>query len=95
MPAYLIVETEILDPVQYGLYKAAAQVSVAAHGGRYVVRGGDVVVLEGDWNPERMVVLEFADLAAVKEFYESPDYRQAIALREGAARFRMIAVEGR
>ena len=95
MPAYLIVETEILDPVQYELYKAAAQESVAAHGGRYVVRGGDVVVLEGDWNPERMVVLEFADLAAVKEFYDSPDYKEAIALREGAARFRMIAVEGR
>jgi uncharacterized protein (DUF1330 family) len=94
MPAYLIVETEILDPVQYELYKAAAQEAVAAHGGRYVVRGGEVVVLEGDWNPERMVVLEFADLAAIRAFYGSADYEEAIALRAGAARFRMIAVEG-
>jgi uncharacterized protein (DUF1330 family) len=95
MTAYLIVETEILDPVQYELYKAAAQEAVAAYGGRYVVRGGEVIVLEGDWNPERMVVLEFADLAAIRAFYGSPDYTEAIALREGAARFRMIAVEGR
>ena len=94
MPAYLIVETEILDPVQYGLYKAAAQVSVAAHGGRYVVRGGEVDVIEGDWKPERMVVLEFPDLAAIRKFYDSPDYAEAIALREGAARFRMVAAEG-
>ena len=94
MPAYLIVETEILDPVQYELYKAAAQVSVAAHGGRYVVRGGEVDVIEGDWKPERMVVLEFPDLAAIRKFYDSPDYAEAIALREGAARFRMVAAEG-
>jgi uncharacterized protein (DUF1330 family) len=94
VPAYLIVETEILDPVQYELYKAAAQVSVAAHGGRYVVRGGEVDVIEGDWKPERMVVLEFPDLAAIRKFYDSPDYAEAIALREGAARFRMVAAEG-
>ncbi len=94
MPAYLIVETDITDPVQYEQYKTAAAAAVAAAGGRYVVRGGELAVVEGDWNPERLVVLEFESLEAVKRFYDSPDYRAAIKLREGAATMKMVAVEG-
>jgi uncharacterized protein (DUF1330 family) len=94
MPAYLIVETDITDPVQYEQYKTAAAAAVGAAGGRYIVRGGELAVVEGDWNPARLVVLEFESLEAVKRFYDSPDYQAAIQLREGAATMKMVAVEG-
>jgi uncharacterized protein (DUF1330 family) len=94
MPAYLIVETDITDPEQYEQYKAASPGAIAAHGGRFVVRGGETAVLEGDWNPKRLVVVEFDDLEAAKRFYDSPEYQAAMKLREGAANLNMIAVEG-
>ena len=94
MPAYLIVETDITDPEQYEQYKAASPGAIAAHGGRFVVRGGETAVLEGDWNPKRLVVVEFDDLEAAKRFYDSPEYQAAMKLREGAASLNMVAVEG-
>jgi uncharacterized protein (DUF1330 family) len=94
MPAYVIVETNVTDPERYEQYKAAAQAAIAAGGGRYLVRGGEIAVLEGDWQPSRLVVLEFADLAAVKRWYDSDAYQQAKRLREGAAHLRMVAVQG-
>jgi uncharacterized protein (DUF1330 family) len=94
MAAYVIVETDVTDPERYEQYKAASPPAVAAGGGRFVVRGGDLVVLEGDWQPSRLVVLEFDDLAAAKRWYESQIYQEAKKLREGAARFRMVAVQG-
>ena len=94
MPAYIIVETDITDPEQYEQYKAASPGVVAAGGGRFVVRGGDLAVLEGDWAPKRIVMLEFEDLEAAKRFYDSPAYQEAKKLREGAASLNMIAVEG-
>jgi uncharacterized protein (DUF1330 family) len=94
MPAYLIVETDITDPEQYEQYKAASPSAIAAAGGRFVVRGGEMAVLEGDWSPKRLVVVEFEDLEAAKRFYESPEYQAAIKLREGAANLNMVAVQG-
>jgi uncharacterized protein (DUF1330 family) len=94
MTAYLIAETVITDPEQYEHYKAASPGAIAAGGGKFVVRGGELAVLEGDWNPARLVVLEFENLEAAKAFYESPEYQAAIKLREGAARLNMVAVEG-
>ena len=94
MPAYVIVETDIHDPEQYEHYKAASPGAVAAGGGRFLVRGGELSVLEGDWTPKRLVVLEFEDLDAAKRWYDSPAYQEAIRLREGAANLRMVAVEG-
>jgi uncharacterized protein (DUF1330 family) len=94
MPAYIIVETDISDPEQYERYKAASPGAVAAGGGRFIVRGGELAVLEGDWEPSRLVVLEFDDLDAAKAFYESEEYAAARKLREGAATLRMVAVEG-
>jgi uncharacterized protein (DUF1330 family) len=94
MPAYVIVETEVHDAAQYEHYKAAAPPSIAAYGGRYLARGGELSVLEGEWDPARLVVLEFEDLAAAKRWYESPEYGEARKLREGAATFRMVAVQG-
>jgi uncharacterized protein (DUF1330 family) len=94
MPAYLIVETDVNDPVQYELYKAASPGAVAAGGGRFLARGGELAVLEGDWRPQRLVVLEFEDLEAIRRFYDSPAYQEAKALREGAATLHMVAVQG-
>lgn len=94
MPAYVIVETDITDPERYAQYKAASPGAVAAGGGRFVVRGGELAVLEGDWRPSRLVVLEFEDLAAAKRWYESEVYQEAKKLRGGAAHIRMVAVQG-
>ncbi len=94
MSAYVIVETDIHDPEQYERYKAASPGAVAAGGGRFVVRGGETAVLEGDWRPTRLVVLEFEDLEAAKRWYASERYQEAKKLRAGAARLNMVAVEG-
>ena len=75
-------------------FRYAAPPAVAAGGGRFIVRGGELAVLEGDWQPKRLVLLEFPDLDTAKRFYESPEYQEAKRLREGAAGFNMVAVEG-
>jgi uncharacterized protein (DUF1330 family) len=94
MPAYVIVETDVHDPEQYERYKAASPGAVASGGGRFVARGGELAVLEGDWHPSRIVILEFPDLEAARRWYDSPEYVEARTLREGAADLRMVAVEG-
>jgi uncharacterized protein (DUF1330 family) len=94
MPAYVIAETDVHDAEAYERYKAAAPDTIAAYGGRYLARGGELSVLEGEWDPARMVVLEFDDLETAKRWYDSPEYRAARKLREGAATFRVVAVQG-
>jgi uncharacterized protein (DUF1330 family) len=94
MTAYVIVETDITDAAQYEQYKAASPGAIEAGGGRFLVRGGELAILEGDWQPSRLVVLEFEDLAAARHWYQSEIYQQAKKLRDGAARLRMVAVQG-
>jgi uncharacterized protein (DUF1330 family) len=94
MPAYVIYQGEVLDPVRYDEYRNKAAVSIANAGGRYVVRGGDIDVLEGDPPPGRTVVLEFADMAAARAWYDGEEYAAARTIREGAARARMYIVDG-
>jgi uncharacterized protein (DUF1330 family) len=94
MPAYVIVETDITDPEQYEQYKAASPAAIAAGGGRFLVRGGELATLEGDWHPSRLVLLEFPDLQAAKHWYQSAEYQEAKKLRAGAAGFRAVAVQG-
>ncbi len=94
MAAYVIVQTEVTDPEKIKQYQALAPDIVARFGGRYLVRGGEMAVLEGDWTPPRLVVLEFPSLAKAKEFYNSPEYQEAVRVRTGAANFQMVAVEG-
>jgi uncharacterized protein (DUF1330 family) len=94
MPAYVIVETNVTDSERYEQYKAAASAAIAARNGRYLARGGELAVLEGDWQPSRLVVLEFENLAAANRWHDSDAYRQAKRLREGAAHLRMVAVQG-
>jgi uncharacterized protein (DUF1330 family) len=94
MPAYVIVETNVTDHERYERYRDAAPASIAAHEGRYLVRGGELAVFEGDWNPSRVVVLEFPDLETARAWYASEEYGEARKLREGAANLNMVAVEG-
>lgn len=94
MPAYMIAEIDVTDPVQYEEYKKLSPGAIAAHGGKFLVRGGDMAVLEGDWNPKRVVVVQFDSLAKAKEFYNSPEYQRAIQARKGAAKARLVAFEG-
>ena len=74
MPAYLIVDCEVTDPERYEAYKQLAPPAIAKYGGRYLVRGGEMTPLEGDWRPNRVVVLEFPDVETAKRFYASPEY---------------------
>jgi uncharacterized protein (DUF1330 family) len=94
MPAYVIVETEIFDADQYSQYQAASPDAVHGGGGRFVARGGELAVLEGDWHPSRLVILEFPDLETAKAWYASTKYEEAKRLREGAAKLHMVAVQG-
>ncbi len=95
MTAYVIAEVKVSDPQRYEGYKALSPGAIAAAGGRFLVRGGQTEVLEGSWQPGRIVVAEFASMAAAKAFYESTLYRQARDARAGATElFDMICVEG-
>ncbi len=94
MPAYVIAEIEIHDPDQYKRYTDTVGDVIAQHGGRFVARGGELAVLEGDWQPKRLVVLEFEDLETAKRWYESPEYQEVKRFRDGAATLRIVAVEG-
>jgi len=94
MSALVIVEIEVRDPETYERYKRLVPASLEAYGGRFVARGGAIESLEGDWLPERIVVLEFPSLERARQWWESAEYREAKALRMRAARTRMIATEG-
>jgi uncharacterized protein (DUF1330 family) len=94
MPAYVIVDANVTDPDKYTQYREAAGPVVAQYGGRYIVRGGATTVLEGDWNPGRVVVAEFPDVEAAKSWYDSPEYQHARSLRQGACEMQMLVVEG-
>ena len=94
MPAYVIAEITVTNPQRYEEYKALAPEAIAAHGGRYLARGGETILLEGDPPPARVVVLEFADVAAALRFHNSTEYAAARTAREGAATMRSFTVAG-
>ena len=94
MTAYLIADTKITDPQRYEEYKQQVKPLIERFGGSYAVRGGRHDVLEGDWEPTRLVVLEFPDMASLRAWYDSPEYAPLKVLRQGAADGRLIAVEG-
>jgi uncharacterized protein (DUF1330 family) len=94
MPAYVIVEIEVTDPVGYEEYKKKAVATIAAQGGRYIVRGGKTEVLEGDWQPKRLVVLEFPSMERAKTWLNCEEYREPRAMRHRTAKTNMILVDG-
>ena len=94
MSAYVVVEIEVLDAERYEHYKRMVPPSLAAYGGRFVVRGGATEALEGDWAPKRIVILEFPSVERAKAWWGSSEYAEAKALRQATARTRMIVAEG-
>ena len=94
MAAYLVAHLDITDPEAFQAYRETVPDVIAAHGGRYLVRGGAVEELEGDWRIPRLVIIEFPSMAATKAFYDSPEYRQILPLRLAAAEGTVALVEG-
>ena len=94
MPAYLIYDAVVTDPQKYEQYKALSPGAIAAYGGKFVVRGGKHESVEGDWKPNRVVMVEFATYERAQEFWNSPEYKAARAARSGAAVAKAIIVQG-
>jgi uncharacterized protein (DUF1330 family) len=94
MAAYVIVDVKVKDPVTYEEYKKLTPGSIAPYGGKFIIRGGKTENVEGDWNPDRFVILEFPDMAKAKEWYASPNYQEAKKIRVSSSEAKMIFVEG-
>ena len=94
MAAYIIVDVNINNRQEYEEYKRLTPASIAAHDGKFVVRGGSTETLEGNWQPGRIVVLEFPSFEKAKEWWASAEYAPAKAIRQKNAETRMIVVEG-
>ena len=94
MAAYVIVEVTITDKELYEVYKKLTPAAIEAFDGKFVVRGGASESLEGDWNPERVVVLEFPNVNRAREWWNSEQYAAAKAIRQKAGITRMLVIEG-
>jgi len=94
MAAYIIARIEVTDADQYENYKAAAPAAIARYGGTYLARGGAVETVEGDNESRRVVILQFPDMGAARNFYNSPEYTAARKKRAGAANGQFVIVEG-
>ena len=94
MSAYVILQITIDDPILYQEYVKMGPPTVSQYGGKYLVRGGKMETVEGDWVPERIVVLEFESMEKAKAWIDSPEYAPARAIRHAAANTRAIIVDG-
>jgi uncharacterized protein (DUF1330 family) len=94
MAAYLVVDIDVTNPVQFEEYKKLAPAAIDKYGGRYVIRGGAYEAIEGNWKPQRLTIVEFDSMEKAKAFYTSPEYQVAIKARAGAANFKALLVQG-
>jgi uncharacterized protein (DUF1330 family) len=94
MAVYAVVNVRVTDPARYAEYRDKAPATIAHYGGRYLVRGAAVEALEGEWDPERLVVLEFESMGRLREWYDSPEYAPLKRLRGEAAATQFVVVEG-
>ena len=94
MAAYLIADIDVTDPVNYESYRPLASAAVAQFGGRFLSRGGKVESVEGGWAPKRLVILEFPSMQRLREFYDTPEYQKALAVRLKYSKGKLIFVEG-
>jgi uncharacterized protein (DUF1330 family) len=97
MPAYLIAEHSITDPERFEEYRLNVGPLIAKHGGRYLTRGGSHLVLEkynAVWHPDRVVIIEFPDMAALNAWYTSPENKPLVALRRSSAKDMLITLDG-
>jgi uncharacterized protein (DUF1330 family) len=94
MPAYVFLDIHVDDPEAYAPYRGPAGATVEAHGGRYLARGGAHEVLEGDWDVDRLVIVEFPSMDAARGWYHSPEYQEVAPIRQAASYGRAVIVEG-
>jgi uncharacterized protein (DUF1330 family) len=94
MAAYVVAEVEVTDPVAYEEYRKLVPATIARYGGKFLVRGGATEAKEGGWQPKRLVVLEFASMDQARQWYHSPEYAPALAIRLKAARSKVVLAEG-
>ncbi len=94
MAAYLIADVDVRDPDAYAAYGAQVPATLEPYGGRFLVRGGASEVIEGEWTPRRVVVLEFPDIAALRNWYASDGYQSIVGVRWASAEASVVAVEG-
>jgi uncharacterized protein (DUF1330 family) len=94
MSAYVISDVEFLDAALVETYRSLAQASIAKYGGRYLARGGAVESVEGEWTPQRIVIVEFPTMARAREWYRSAEYAEALTVRQTALKRNLIFVDG-
>ncbi len=94
MPAYLIAEHRIHDATRFEAYRSAVAPMIARYGGRYLTKPGSHAVLDGEWQPTRVVIVEFPDMATLRRWYDSPEYAPLIELRRSSATDVLIALDG-
>jgi uncharacterized protein (DUF1330 family) len=94
MAAYIIAEVTITDPQGFEAYRQMVPATLAKYGGKFVVRGGSMEKLEGDWEPKRLVVIEFDSAERAKQWWASEEYREAMALRQRTAQTNLLVIEG-
>ena len=94
MAAYVIADTRILDRELVAQYRALSAAAVAKYGGTFLVRGGAIETVEGDWSPEYIAILEFPDMERARAWYESAEYAKALEVRAVALDRQLIFIEG-
>ena len=94
MPSYIIVDVTVLNESEYANYRAQTPATVDLYNGKFIVRGGNIEVVEGTWNPERLVIIEFSSAARAKEWWYSPEYCAIKNIRFKNAESNMLLVEG-
>jgi uncharacterized protein (DUF1330 family) len=94
LPAYIIANVEVTDPAGFEEYKKQAPATVASYGGRYLTRGGRTEVIEGDWVPNRVVIIEFPNMAQLKAWHDSPEYQLLLQIRRRTTKSSLFAIEG-
>jgi uncharacterized protein (DUF1330 family) len=94
MPAYVIAEVTVTDPTTMEEYRKQVPATVARYGGRFLVRGGAHETIEGDWKPNRLVILEFPSMEQARRWYDSEEYREPKALRIKSGRTNLVMVDG-
>jgi len=94
MSAYLISTIEIKDPAGYEEYRKLVGAPLAKYGGKFIVRGGEIEYMEGEWRPKRVVVVEFESLDKARAFHRSPEYAEAIKIHPRTSESSVLIVQG-
>ena len=94
MPAYFVANVEVTDPVGFQEYAKGAPTTVAAYGGKYIARGGAIEVLEGDWAPKRLTIIQFDSTAQAKAWFNSPEYLPFKEIRKKTTIAKLLVTEG-